>query len=253
MRATRCLVITLCAMLSLVTGSLSGAVAERPTEQVVPAPQVNPKAVVWRTPRPPANPQAGDVWVNPKDGMEMAYVAAGEFILGTSNAQLDAWLKEYRNDKPDMSQDEQPRARVRLPGFWIGRTEVTNAQYLRFVLATRHRTPGHWEGGAIPAGLGSFPVVYVNWYDASAYSKWAGGRLPTELEWEKGARGAAGRIFPWGDQWDSKRCRSYERIAGRKYEAADEYESDEKIWFDAHDAVREGPVAVGSYPAGASP
>ena len=75
-----------------------GAGVERPRERVRPAPQVNPNAVVWRTPQPPRSPQAGDAWTNPKDGMEMVYVASGEFLLGTSEAQLGAWLREHPND-----------------------------------------------------------------------------------------------------------------------------------------------------------
>jgi hypothetical protein len=66
---------------------------ERPAERVSPPPEVNPNAVLWRTPDPPKDPQAGDVWVNPKDGMEMVYIASGEFILGTSDADIEAWQK----------------------------------------------------------------------------------------------------------------------------------------------------------------
>ena len=231
-----------------------GAVERRPTERVSPAPQCNPNAVVWRTPEPPADPQKGDIWVNPKDGMEMVYIAPGEFILGTSDADIDAWLKEHPSDKRVDLTDGRPRSRVNLPGYWIGRTEVTNAQYLRFVQATRHRAPDHWKGGAIPAGLENFPVVYVDWDDACAYCEWARGRLPTDLEWEKAARGGDGRTFPWGFRWDRTRCRNFELITGREYATGDDWRSAYvRRWYDSHDAVREGPVAVGAYPAGASP
>jgi len=164
------------------------------------------------------------VWVNPKDGMEMVYIAPGGFTLGTSDAEIDAWLKEHPNDKREWLADEQPQRRVNLPGCWMGRTEVTNAQYLRFVQATGHRAPDHWKGGQVPPGLENFPVVVVSWEDAHAYCEWAGGRLPTELQWEKAARGTDGRVFPWGNQWDSKRCRNNAKVS----------------------------AAVGSYPAGAS-
>jgi iron(II)-dependent oxidoreductase len=223
----------------------------RPTEKVDPPPEVTPNAVVWRTPEPPVNPEAGDVWVNPKDGMEMVYVAPGEFTLGTSDVQIDAWLKEHPGDKREWFKDEQPQCRVRLPGYWMGRTEVTNAQYLRFVQATGHRAPYHWKGGQVPSGLDSLPVVQVNWQDARAYCEWAGGRLPTELEWEKAARGGNGRIFPWGNEYDTRRCRNFEAITGRTYESEWLRRQSDRVLY--YDPVREGPAAAGSYGLGASP
>jgi len=183
-----------------------GAAQTRPTERVSPAPKVNPHAVVWRTPRPPAKPQAGDVWVNPTDGTEMVWVAPGKFILGASSAQINAWIKEWPADKAALFEDEQPQCSVNLPGYWIGRTDVTNAQYQRFVRATRHRAPQNWKGGRLPAGLGNSPAAFVAWQDARAYCEWAGGHLPTELQWEKAARGTDGRMFPWGNRWDRSRC-----------------------------------------------
>jgi formylglycine-generating enzyme required for sulfatase activity len=128
---------------------------------------------------------------------------------------------------------------VNLPGYWIGRTEVTNAEYLRFVQATGHGTPDHWKGGFVPTGVAQLPVVDVSWYDARAYCDWAGGHLPTELQWEKAARGTDGRIFPWGNEWDSKRCRNFDEVT---------------MLANPHlDTVRDAPAAAGSYPAGASP
>jgi len=226
---------------------------QRPTERVSPAPNVNPNAVVWRTPEPPAEPQAGDVWADPRDGMELVYVSAGEFTLGSSAAEIDAWLSEHPEAERSWFEDEQPQCRVNLPAYWIGRTEVTNGQYLRFVSATGHNTPEHWASGRPPAGLEDFPVVYVSWEDARAYCAWAGGRLPTELEWEKAARGADGRIFPWGNEWDRAKCRNFQGITGRSYASSSEWLSAFEVWLTGHDLLREGPAAVGSYPSGASP
>lgn len=229
------------------------AVQERPTEAVSPAPEVNAEAVVWRTPEPPANPEAGEVWVNPRDGMEMVYIAAGEFTLGTSDEEVEAWLADHPRDSRGRFLREQPQCRVSLEGYWIGRTEVTNAQYLRFMEATGYAAPGRWEEGRIPEGLEQFPVVFIDADDAVAYCEWAGGRLPSELEWEKAARGPEGRIFPWGEEWDSSKCRNFELIGGASYETTEESLEAFDAWTDAHDLRREGPVAVGSYPQGASP
>ena len=229
------------------------AAQERPTELVTPAPEVNAEAVVWRTPEPPANPEAGEVWVNPRDGMEMVYIAAGEFTLGTSNEEIEAWLADHLRDNRMRFLREQPQCRVSLEGYWIGRTEVTNAHYLGFMQATGHEAPGRWEEGRIPEGLEQFPVVFIDAGDAVAYCEWAGGRLPSELEWEKAARGTDGRIFPWGDEWDNSKCRNFESISGASYETTEESLEAFDAWTDSHNLRREGPVAVGSYPQGVSP
>ena len=229
------------------------AVQERPTDPVTPAPGVNAEAVVWRTVEPPANPEAGDVWVNPRDGMEMVYIAAGEFTLGTSDEEIEAWLVDHPRDTRWRFLREQPQCRVSLEGYWMGRTEVTNAHYLRFMQATGHPAPGRWEEGRIPEGLEQFPVVYIYAEDAVAYCEWAGGRLPSELEWEKAARGTEGRIFPWGEEWDNTRCRNFELISGVSYETTAESLEAFDAWTDAHNLRQEGLAPVGSYPQGASP
>jgi formylglycine-generating enzyme len=103
---------------------------------------------------------------------------------------------------------ERPRFHAHLEAYAIGLCEVTNAQYARFVAATGHRAPRTWPEGAVPAGLEGHPVVGVSWNDANAYCEWAGLRLPTELEWERAARGPAGSAYPWGDEWDPSLCRN---------------------------------------------
>ncbi|MEO5634902.1 SUMF1/EgtB/PvdO family nonheme iron enzyme [Gaiella sp.] len=94
---------------------------------------------------------------------------------------------------------EAPQHVVSVPAFRLAATPVTNAQYFEFVEATNHPAPPHWADGVIPDGLEQQPVTYVDWFDAGAYCRWAQARLPTEAEWEKGARGADGRLYPWGD------------------------------------------------------
>ena len=111
--------------------------------------------------------------------VSMVFVPSGEFIMGDNTVHLDS--------------------------FWIDKTEVTNAMYARCVQAgtcspprsSRSHTRERYYGN--PA-FENYPVIYVSWEDASDYCAWVGGRLPTEAEWEKAARGTDGRQFPWGDE-----------------------------------------------------
>ncbi len=125
----------------------------------------------------------------PKD---MVLVPAGEFIMGSN----DWWPKSG------------PEHKRYLPDFFIDKYEVTNKDYMEFVKATGHRMPDHWKynKGKIPKGKENHPVTYVDWFDADAYCKWRGKRLPTEFEWEKAARGTDGRAFPWGDKFDKNKA-----------------------------------------------
>jgi formylglycine-generating enzyme required for sulfatase activity len=93
---------------------------------------------------------------------------------------------------------------VTLPAYYIGQTEVSNAQYAHYLAATGRPAPRSWDGGKYQAGRDKCPVSWVSWEEAQNYCRWAGLRLATELEWEKGARGTDGRLFPWGDKWDPR-------------------------------------------------
>jgi formylglycine-generating enzyme required for sulfatase activity len=157
----------------------------------------------------------------------MVLVPAGEFLMGSDSGDLD----------------ERPQRRVYPDAFEIDRYEVTNLQYRRFLLATGRQPPQRWperyvaflparnpgwNGTDYPAGEATYPVVAVNWEDATAYCAWVGKRLPTEAEWEKAARGMDGRTYPWGDSWDPSRANVDKTGVGYTQ-------------------------PVGSYPAGASP
>jgi iron(II)-dependent oxidoreductase len=103
----------------------------------------------------------------------------------------------------DGSTDERPPHDVTLDPFCIGRYEVTNAQYAGFIAATASRAPGYWAANHPPPDATLQPVTGVSWDDADAYCRWAGGRLPTEAEWERACRGPEGRRFPWGNEWNA--------------------------------------------------
>ena len=129
-----------------------------------------------------------------------AYVPAGKFLLGRDGGS---------------SPEEGPQHSATTEAYYIAQTEVTNLDYAVFLDSrapeTRKSwTPRHWtqprrrpdgqvEGKTYPSAIRSHPVIYVDWNKAQAFARWRGGRLPTETEWEKAARGTDGRTYPWGE------------------------------------------------------
>ncbi len=193
---------------------------------------------------------------------EAVAIPAGPFIAGSDEAERDA---AYRLDEAAYGHGvtrqqrwyagERRRAMAETGAYVITRTPITNAQYAAFVAATGHPAPdvdpatwksyrlAHpyartrpyaWVDGRPPRGMERHPVVLVSHGDALAYAAWLGRetgrrwRLPTELEWERAARGDGGRRFPWGDKFD----------AGR---------------LNSHDAGPFATTPVGAFPGGASP
>ena len=125
---------------------------------------------------------------HPVDDMRMAFVPAGEFLMGSSESDLAA------------EPIEKPQNTIDLDGYWIDQHEVTIYQYSKCINVgvcspseTNISSQFRFSFSDSPA------VTGVSWEDAKTYCEWAGRRLPTEAEWEKAARGTDGRIYPWGD------------------------------------------------------
>ncbi len=138
-------------------------------------------------------------------GLPVVWIPPGPFIMGSDKAR-----------DPQAYDDETPQHEVTLPGYWISRAPVTVAQFRAFVRESGYR----WDGQGEKQGGDDHPVVHVTWHDALAYCRWQARRtglavtLPSEAEWEKAARGADGRIYPWGDKFDEGKCNSSEGGVG---------------------------------------
>ncbi|MFN2110366.1 MAG: SUMF1/EgtB/PvdO family nonheme iron enzyme, partial [Anaerolineae bacterium] len=144
------------------------------------------------TSMPEPTPLPENTWLRPADDMIMVYIPASEFQMGSEEGE----------------EDEKPVHTVALDGFWIDRNEVMNVQYEVCVNAGVCAAPTTCDWGTPTyqnPDLEDHPVVCVSWEDARSYCAWAGGRLPTEAEWEYAARGPDGNIYPWGDTFDDTR------------------------------------------------
>lgn len=138
----------------------------------------------------------GETRKNSKDGAEMVWVPGGVLKMGSEEKE-----------------EEQPVREVTVKGFWLYRFPVTQGLYLAYMTAVNVpgspsvRRPVMWKRGPEHTEK---PVVGLSWPEAIAYTRWAGGRLPSEAEWEWAARGSEGRRYPWGDQWDARRANTRE-------------------------------------------
>jgi formylglycine-generating enzyme required for sulfatase activity len=174
----------------------------------------------------------------------MVYVPAGEFIMGSAQAEVEELVARCvaegngEGNCREWLGHEIPQHRVHLDAFWIDQTELTNAQYRRCVEAGACWEPRCWDNPDVSAP--DQPVVCVSWEDALSYIAWAGGRLPTEAEWEKAARGSDGRVYPWGDEFDVRKVNFCDGKCALEWKA------------DADDGYA-WSAPVGSYPEGASP
>ena len=135
----------------------------------------------------------------------MVEIPAGEYAFTTIGNPDDA--------NPVIPYPEKAEGeKFMMPRFFMDRYPVTNAQYEVFLKKTGYRPKDptnflkHWKNGKPPRGQENHPVVWVSLKDAEAYARWAGKRLPTEVEWQYAAQGQDGRLYPWGNELDPTRC-----------------------------------------------
>jgi formylglycine-generating enzyme required for sulfatase activity len=230
-------------------------VAQEPAleESVAPSPAPSPAPSL--TPEP--TPEPTDVWTEPVSGLVFARVPAGEFVMGSGDMQAPGCAGA------DLG-CETPQHPVALGEYWIGLTEVTNTQFRAFVESGGYNNsawwtdagwhwravkdvaqPGCWDDPAL--NQPSQPVVCVGWHEAAAYTRWLSYatqhefRLPTEAEWEKAARDADGRTYPWGE----------DPVSGLRANFCDMHCAHGRSDGSVDDGFA-GPAPVGSFPFGAS-
>ena len=141
----------------------------------VTLPQPVPQDKPWEK----AGTAVGEEIVGP-DGGVYVWVPPGSFMIGSDDGEAD----------------EKPIHRVELGGFWLGKYEVTNAQYRAFCHATGRECPADSDQAQ------NHPVVYISWDDARLYCDHYGLGLPTEAQWEYAAAGPDSNRWPWGNEWD---------------------------------------------------
>jgi formylglycine-generating enzyme required for sulfatase activity len=161
--------------------------------------------------------------IREKNKIPMAYVPAGCFLMGSEAGD----------------EDERPIHDICLPAFWIGQTEVTNAQYAACVNA------GHCQPPLDPAAFedpafGDHPVVSITWHQAARFAAWLGCSLPAETQWEYAARGPESWQYPWGNGFEGTRLNFCDVNCVYDWRDPDQN--------DGHT----GTAPAGSYPEGAA-
>ena len=191
------------------TGEPTAASTEAPTATALPTQPPTETPLPTDTPLPEWT--IGSLLVSDVDGMEMVYVPEGDFLMGSTDDQVELALQQCNRDqgycKFEWFEDEYPQLSVFLDAYFIDKYEVTNDQYAQCVAAGACQPPVQSNSNTRDSYYGNpafedFPVLYVRWQQAVDYCEWAGRRLPTEAEWEKAARGTDGRTYPWGEEID---------------------------------------------------
>jgi formylglycine-generating enzyme required for sulfatase activity len=232
------------------------------TATALPVDSTQPSDTATAPPLDTAEPsgiEAGSIQTRPSDGMDMVYVPAGEFLMGSDDDDVNQAIElctRYGAFGGECTSEhfqfERPAHPVALDGFWMDRTEVSNAQFQKCVdagVCDAPPPPMSRDGQALEAGPDQ-AAVYIFWEQAQTYCQWAGGRLPTEAEWEYAARGPQGYQFPWGDEFDGSRLNYCDARCGETWGDESMYG---KSWADV--SVDDGyayVAPVGSYPGGAS-
>ena len=163
---------------------------------------------------------------NGRDGAEMVLIPGGSFLSGVSRAAMEKLVRRLGEPVVSFYETELPEKTKELPDFYIDKYEVTNGLFARFVSGTKRNQPRLFAYQSLSRP--GQPVVGIGWKEAEGYCAWAGKRLPTEVEWEKAARGTDRRTWPWGSEPDEKR-------------------------FNGRATGNRSPVEVGSFRAGDSP
>lgn len=131
------------------------------------------------------------------DLTDMVHIPDGDFTFQTTNG--DEFIRY-----PDWRQGRS----FGMPAFWMDKHPVTNREFAAFLADSLYRPVDtanflkHWKNGTYPPGQADHPVVYISYEDAQAYARWAGKRLPTELEWQYAAQAGDGRSWPWARETD---------------------------------------------------
>jgi len=169
---------------------------------------------------------------------DMVKIPAGDFDFRVEGIEIEG----FDDNGVDVQYpwEDSPRRfhnhPMHINSFWIDKYPVTNADFKKFLDATRYHPQDDldflrdWKNGTYPDGWGNKPVTWVSLEDARAYAAWAGKRLPHEWEWQYAAQGTDGRLYPWGDTWN-----------------------DATVPVPDKGRTMRGPDAVDAHPQGASP